>query len=344
MKKPFYIWVLTLVILIIATGCGTAKNANTNAGENAQDSVSQASSQEDGLPSEAKATGPITIKHNKGETVLDKPAERVVVLEWMFTEDVIALGVQPVGNADNKEYANWVTPDAALGADVQDVGLRWEPNLETIAALKPDLIISNTDNNAAIYDQLNAIAPTVEFEPYPDKVDAYTSMESIFNSIAAALGKTDEAKKVLADLDQYYADTKVKLAEAGKADLHYVITQAFTYQNAITLRMFTDTSTVSQTLDRIGLKNDWKSEKFEKYGFTTSTIEALPAVTDSNFFYIVQDNDNVFGDPVKDNSVWNGLNFVKENRTYQIDGSTWTFGGPLSSKTLVDRVVASLTK
>jgi len=272
------------------------------------------------------------------------PAKRVVVLEWIFAESVIALGVQPAGNADNAEYAKWVTAEAALGADVQDVGLRWEPNLETIAALKPDLIISNTDNNAAIYDQLKAIAPTIEFDPYPNEGDAYTGMEDIFNNIALALGKTAEAEKVWKDLDQYYEDAKAKLAAAGKADLNYVASQAFTSQNSITLRMFTDTSTVSQTLARIGLKNDWRSDKFEKYGFTDSTIEALPAVADSNFIYIVQADDNVFGEPVKDNKVWNGLNFVKEKRTYPIDGSTWTFGGPLSSKTIVERVVAALTK
>ena len=47
---------------------------------------------------------------------------------------------------------------------------------------------------------------------------------------------------------------------------------------------------------------------------------------------------------MKDNSVWNGLNFVKENRLYQLDSTTWTFGGPISSKVLVDGVVEAITK
>ncbi|MFB5759626.1 ABC transporter substrate-binding protein [Paenibacillus medicaginis] len=341
MKKQLSVVMLTLVVMLIMAACGNSSAGNTST---AKDANSTTSSENTASAGDTSSTGPITIKHNKGETVLEKPAQRVVVLEWIFTENLIALGVQPVGNADNAEYTKWVTADAALAPDVQDVGLRWEPNLETIAALKPDLIISNTDNNAAIYDQLNAIAPTIEFDPYPNEGDAYTEMENIFNKTALAVGKTAEAEKVWADLDQYYAEAKEMLAAAGKADLNYVIAQAFSSQEAATVRLFTDTSTVSQTLDRIGLKNDWKSEKFEKYGFTDSTIEALPSVTDSNFIYIVQDDDNVFGEPVKDNAVWNGLNFVKEKRTYQIDGSTWTFGGPLSSKALVERVVDSLTK
>lgn len=319
---------MVLLSLLIITACGSKNSDNTS---------SVASNNTD-------SAGPIIIKHGKGETKLDKPAVRVVALEWIYTEELIALGIQPVGNADNKEYEIWVTDEAALADSVTDVGLRWEPNLETIASLKPDLIISNTDNNDAIYNQLNAIAPTIEFDPYPNEGDAYTGMVNDFKTIAKAVGKSKEADKVLADLDTHYAAAKEKLKAAGKDKFNYVITQAFSSQNAATLRMFTETSTVVQTLNRIGLTSDWKSDKFEKYGFTDATFESLPAVSDSNFIYIVQKDDNVFGDSVKNNKVWNGLNFVKENRTYGIGGDTWTFGGPLSSKVLVDRVVEAITK
>lgn len=335
MKKLLQVGTLLLSLLIIATACSSTSTNITNSNNNSSKTNS---------PTVSDPVGPIIIKHEKGETKLDKPALRVISLEWIFTEELVALGIQPIGNADNKEYSTWVTKEAALAESVTDVGLRWEPNLETIASLKPDLIISNTDNNAAIFEQLKAIAPTIEFDPYPNEGDAYTGMVDVFKTIATSVGKTVEADKVLADLDLHYAAAKEKLSAAGKDKFNYVITQAFSNQNAITLRMFTDTSTVVQTLNRIGLTSDWKSDKFEKYGFTDSTFESLPAVTDSNFIYIVQEEDNVFGDSVKDNKVWNGLNFVKENRTYGIGGDTWTFGGPLSSKVLVDRVVEAITK
>lgn len=65
--------------------------------------------------------GPVTVKHNRGEVTLDRPAQRVVVLEWTFTEDMIALGVQPVDNAGYKQY---VTPEVALDSSMTDVGTR----------------------------------------------------------------------------------------------------------------------------------------------------------------------------------------------------------------------------
>lgn len=331
---------MVIVVMLVAAGCGANNTANKSASNEtgSNEAATNAPSPE--------TSGPIVIKDAKGEVTLEKPAQKVVVLEWTFTEDVIALGVQPVGNADNEGYKVWVTGEAPLDAGVTDVGFRHEPNLETIASLKPDLIIANTDSHEAIYEQLKGIAPTVIFGLYPPEGqgDQYTEMVNMFKSIAAAVGKTAEGDKVLADLDQHYADAKTKLAAAGKEGLNYVLTQAFSYQNAATMRLFTDNSLAVQTLDRIGLKNDWKPENFEMYGFSTSTVEALPAVQDTNLLYIVQKDDDIFSGTLKDNSVWNGLNFVKEKRTFALDSATWVFGGPISSKVIVDQVVTALTK
>lgn len=333
MKKGLKGLLIMLAFVLVLAGCGKA-NTSTDASKDA-DSGS--------TPAEETA-GPVTVKHKRGELTLDKPAERVVTLEWTYTEDVVALGVQPVGNADNANYKVYVSSEAGLDDSVTDIGTRSEPNLEAIAALKPDLIIANADNNTAVYDQLNAIAPTIEYDPYDGDGYNYDKMTEIFNNIATALGKEDKAKQVLDELDQHYAEAKEKLAAAGKDNFHFALTQAFTYQNAASLRMFTDNSVVIGTLNKIGLVNDWQPEKLEGYGFSTVGIESLSDVQDSNFIYITQPDDDVFGTAMKDNSVWNGLNFVKEKRTYQLDSTTWTFGGPISSKALVDGVVEAITK
>lgn len=339
MHKRLISLFMVIAIILVVSGCGTnQKNASGTNGATDNTTAANAGSE--------STSGPIVLKDDKGEVKLDKPAQRVVVLEWTFTEDIIALGVQPVGNADNENYKLYVTSEAPLDASVTDVGSRDEPDLETIASLKPDLIIANTGGHEGIYDQLKGIAPTLIFGLYPEEGqgDQYTIMEDTFKTIAAAVGKTAEGDKVLADLDAHYAAAKTKLTEAGKEGLNYVLTQAYSYQNAATLRLFTDNSLAVQTLDRIGLKNDWKPGKFEAYGFTTSTVEALPAVQDTNLMYIVQKDDNIFTKELKDNSVWNGLNFVKENRTFGLSSNTWVFGGPISSKVIVDEVINTLTK
>lgn len=346
MQRKLLSLIMVIAVILVVAGC-SSNSANNPATKNSSTSNNTAAnSSNESTNSESTTSESIVLKDAKGEITLDKPAEKVVVLEWTFTEDVIALGMQPVGNADNENYKLYVTSEAPLDDSVTDVGKRGEPNLETIAALQPDLIIANLDSHDAIYEQLKGIAPTLIFGLYPQEGqgDQYTMMEDTFKTIAAAVGKTTEAEKVLADLDAHYAHAKEELAAAGKADFHYVLTQAFSYQNAATLRLFADNSLAVQTLDRIGMINDWKLENFEPYGFSSSTVEALPAVQDSNLIYIVQENDNVFTKELRDNSVWNGLNFVKENRTYALSSTTWVFGGPVSSKVIVDEVLKTLTK
>jgi len=352
MKSYLKAFLLSLVCAVVVAGCGGG-NASTE-GDEATTGTGGAASETPAATEEtpaeapaAEASAPITLKDSKGELTLERPATKVVTLEWTYAEDLVAVGVQPAGNADNENYKKNVTDQAALGADVADVGTRQEPNLEAIAALQPDLIIGVAFRHEPILEQLKAIAPTLLFNPYPDEasgVDQYGEMEETFRTIAAAVGKSEEADKVLADLAKHYDDAKAKLEQAGKNGAEVVLTQAYSNQNDAVLRLFTDNSMAIATLAKLGLTNAWKSDNFEAYGFSTGSVEALPAVQHANFLYIVQDNDDVFATKLKDNPVWTGLQFVKENRAYPLGGSTWVFGGPVSAKVFVDRTVDVLTK
>ncbi|MGB3760615.1 MAG: ABC transporter substrate-binding protein, partial [Rivularia sp. (in: cyanobacteria)] len=68
-----------------------------------------------------------------------KTPSRVVALGWVYVEDLLALGIQPVGVADIEGYQKFVNIQPQLAASVVDVGTRAEPNLEAIAQLEPDL-------------------------------------------------------------------------------------------------------------------------------------------------------------------------------------------------------------
>jgi iron complex transport system substrate-binding protein len=103
---------------------------------------------------------PRTVRHAMGETVIETRPQRVVVLDSDALNAVAELGVRPAGYA---ETAAQTLPDylADAVADSAKVGLIAEPDLEQIAALRPDLILSNKGRHPDIYDELAAIAPTV---------------------------------------------------------------------------------------------------------------------------------------------------------------------------------------
>ncbi len=306
--------------------------------------VGCSSKEEDKAVDEGKAEESITVTGVNGEVTLDNPAKKVVVLEWTYAEDLLAVGVQPIGMADIQEYHNWVNIDAELSKDVADVGGRQEPNLEAIAALEPDLIIGTSFRHDGMVADLEKIAPTVIFNPYPEdeKMDLYQEMITTFNEIAKAVDKKDEAKQVLADLDVKYEEAKTTIDNAGLKTKDVVLTLAYTGAQAPEIRVFTPNSMASIMLEKIGLNNIHIPDQFELYGSSTYNVEGLTKYEDANYLYIVQNDDNIYEKQLKDNAVWKNLNFVKEDRLYDLGGDTWLYGGPLSAETLLNKITSTM--
>jgi iron complex transport system substrate-binding protein len=291
----------------------------------------------------ASESFPLTIAHARGETTLEAPAERVVALEWTYAEDLLALGMQPVGLADIAGYGNWVRIPEALDAGVADVGTRQAPNLEQIAALQPDLILVPSFRADANYEALSAIAPTLAFDPYPTDagISQYDEMVQTFETIARAVGREAEAQTVLDALEQTFAAEAERIAAAGEAGAPFVLAQAFSGGSGAEVRLFTENAMATQIVERLGLENAWQDTTFQQFGFSTVSVEALPELGEAHFFYVVQDQDNVFAsDAVR--PLWDELPFVRAGRAHALGGNTWLFGGPRSAELLATLVADTM--
>src|SRR5690606_16293795 len=107
----------------------------------------------------------ITVTDARGKQItFDRPATRAVGLEWALVEYLVTLGVMPVGVADVPGYTAWVQ-GAPLAEGVADVGVRGEPSVEAIAALRPDLVLATPNVNEGALTQLEAVAPVVVVRP-----------------------------------------------------------------------------------------------------------------------------------------------------------------------------------
>ncbi|MCX5200232.1 iron-siderophore ABC transporter substrate-binding protein [Streptomyces sp. NBC_00237] len=113
-------------------------------------------------PAAAAGSFPRTITHDKGKTEIKAKPQRVVALDNSLVEAVVALDAPLVGGIgsyrDQKGFPPYLG-DAVK--NTKDVGPIATPNLEAIAALKPDLIVSATVRHEDLYPQLSQIAPTV---------------------------------------------------------------------------------------------------------------------------------------------------------------------------------------
>ncbi|SDJ17727.1 ABC transporter substrate-binding protein [Salimicrobium halophilum] len=334
MRKTWLFMIVALFAVVLAA-CGGNEDQETEEGTDENGSAEETESDSSG------DTRSVTIEDATGEKTIEGTPEKVVVLEWTYAEYLQALDMQPAGVADKEGFGNWVDTGIELGEEVEDVGTRQEPNLEAISRLDPDLIVGVQFRHEGIQDQLEEIAPTVMFAPYSEESaqDQMAAMKSEFNTMGQILGKEDMVSERLDEMENHFASEQERLEEAGVQDINYVMTQAFTSQNTPTLRLFTDNSMVAKIMGNLGLENAHSSEELQIYGYTQTTVETLQNYQDAHFYYIVQEEDNIFSNQLAGNPVWEELNFVQEGRTYQMPGDTWTFGGPISAEKLATQVV-----
>jgi iron-siderophore transport system substrate-binding protein len=109
---------------------------------------------------------PRTVTHAMGTTEIPARPQRVVALDNTLSGAVLLLGTELVGyttlEAADEPLPDYLGADAEqFGANAVPVGLLSSPNVEAIAALEPDVILSAKVRHADLYDQLSRIAPTV---------------------------------------------------------------------------------------------------------------------------------------------------------------------------------------
>ena len=87
----------------------------------------------------AMALSPFLWQMNTAHAAVIDP-NRIVALEWLPVELLLALGIVLYGVADTINYRLWVS-EPPLPDSVIDVGLRTEPNLELLTEMKPSFMV-----------------------------------------------------------------------------------------------------------------------------------------------------------------------------------------------------------
>jgi ABC-type Fe3+-hydroxamate transport system substrate-binding protein len=323
------------------TACGQTTAADTD-GASAEQATSATSSS---CADVETTTEPVDLTDAYGREVqLDQPAERVAVLEWQQTEDLLSLCVNPVAVADVEGYNTWVSAEE-LPADTTDVGTRGEPNLEALFATDPDLIVVEAYTaEDEILEQLAAYDVPVLATKGADAADPIAQMKDTFELIAEATGREDRAEDVLAEFDARLEDGKEALADSDAAGTEFVYFDGWIDGANVAIRPFGQGSLVGELGEELGLTNAWTGKVDPAYGLGQTDIEGMTKVGDATFFHTgtVDPAGDVNAELAK-NKVWSSIPAVADGRSYAFPEGTWTFGGPESAGQVVDAYVDLLT-
>ena len=291
-------------------------------------------------------TGRVAITDDTGKRVeLERPATRVVAIEWESAENVLALGVDPVGVGDREIYRDWVAAGEDLPESTQSVGTRGEASLEKVASLKPDLIVAGRDGIEKSRAKLERIAPVAVFDIAPEPGSGATEWERMTTEVqrlGVLLGKADAADALLARLERTLDEQRAKVEGAGATGQSVALVQGFT-DGKPSARLFDDGAQLVEVLRRLGLENAFDGKQ-QRWGITPAGLEGLRRVADANWMLtLALPSDDPFRETWSKNPAYRRFPVVERGRVVPLGGDTWTWGGPLSGELAARRIAAAVT-
>ncbi|MDW3779771.1 Fe(3+)-hydroxamate ABC transporter substrate-binding protein FhuD [Kluyvera cryocrescens] len=247
-------------------------------------------------------------------------AERIVALEWLPVELMLALGVTPYGVADIPNYRMWVN-EPVLPESVIDVGLRTEPNLELLTQMKPSMLVWSAGYGPSP-EILARIAPGRSFAFSDGKLPLAQARRSLLE-MAEMLDKQAVAQRHLAEFDAYIDSLKPHFKQRGDRPLLMV-----SLLDPRHMLVFGPNCLFQEILDRLGVKNAWQGET-NFWGSTAVGIDRLAAYKDVDVLCFDHGNAAQMRQ-LEATPLWQAMPFVRANRL-QIVPAVWFYGATLSA-------------
>lgn len=259
---------------------------------------------------------PVTVKHALGETTIDKAPERIVTYGYTDQDPALALGAVPVGvlrwipQWKKRGVGVWAEPKLGSAQPEQFSGDAID--FEGIAAARPDLILIVTYAlPKSDYDKLSKIAPTVATPAgYPDWGLPW---QQATEQVGRALGKPDEAKKLVTDTEALFA--KAKADHPGFAGKNVLLTAPGTNGQ---LSVFSPTDTRGRFVTSLGFSTPDEIAKVTGKEFYAYISAERMDLVDVDALVVMADDPATRKDLEKQPAFKN-LDVVKDGRTIMID-------------------------
>lgn len=317
--RPICFLFLMLSLALALTGCGSQTV------QQPQDPQPQ-SNQTPSKPQEH------VVKDAIGEVKLPIDPKRIVVLDNGALENLLAMGVTPVGAATVSLDRPFFSHLSDKTNGIQKVGTIDQPNLESIAALKPDLIIGSKDQHEEIHAKLTQIAPTVFTETIG------LDWKGNLKLHAEAVGKTKEGEKLISDYEKRVADFKAKMGDQIEKTEVSILR---VYADHV--RMYLPESFSGKFIEELGFPRP-KAQSEKKFGKEV-TEEQIAEMDGDVIFWFSRDKENFLTTKLQKNPLWASLKAVKQDKIYEVSTDTWLSGmGILSRNLMLDEVIKHMVK
>ncbi|MER6575950.1 iron-siderophore ABC transporter substrate-binding protein [Nonomuraea sp. NPDC001023] len=255
-----------------------------------------------------------TVKHAMGETKVPMTPKRVVVLDTDKLDTMVSLGMAPVGAAQAGENQTWPEYLGSALSATKPVGTLQQPNIEAIMALKPDLILGSKFRQAAFYDKLSKIAPTV----FTEKVGV--TWKENFLLDADALGKKEQASGLLSAYEQRAGALGGKFGKLSVSIVRFMPTEIRMYgPESFSGIVVADAGVQRPEAQRLADQDDKRFGKLSQENIAKADGDAV-------FFSAYGEAAAKSQATVTGGPLWKNLAAVKAGHAHDVDDEIWMTG------------------
>jgi iron complex transport system substrate-binding protein len=276
------------------------------------------------------------VTHRFGSTTVPQKPKRVIALgEEGMLADLIDANIAPVGSsASLPESMPGFTASELAGVVVFN---STQPNLEQIAALKPDLIIGAGFFVEQIgYEKLNAIAPTVSID--------IADWRAEYQALLGIVGASDVGRRKLADFDAALQTQKTQMSAVPR-----IVSVGSVYPGPSPAVWVDGPTAAPQLLLDLGVALTPTVQDAQPLGVKSGRAFFSPERLDlwSADTLILAQSGAVDGErgalaAIKANPLWSTLPAVRAGRVYEID--RFAYPGLRGRRKLLNELVSMLRK
>ncbi|VEI45503.1 ABC transport system periplasmic protein [Actinobacillus equuli] len=152
----------------------------------------------------------MTIPTARGEVTFTQTPHKIAVFDAATIDVLQHLGVEVAGSPDVAKTLPYLK---AAVAQATNIGTVFEPNLETLNGLKPDLIIVAT-RSAKKLDDVKTIANAIDLTPNP-KLNTIEAGLANLDSLGKLFAKQDKANEYKTEIETLLKETQAAVKGKG---------------------------------------------------------------------------------------------------------------------------------
>ncbi|MFP4512237.1 MAG: ABC transporter substrate-binding protein [Acidimicrobiales bacterium] len=194
---------LALVAALLLAACGddTDSDAVPQSGDRPEDTAGDTSPDGSDDPDDTTTDDafPVTVEADNGSVTIEATPERIISLSATHTEMLFAMGADDqVAAVDLQSDYPPEAPDGELDA--------FQPNVEAIADLDPDLVVLSYDPGDVIESLELLDVPAILLDAPPDVDGIYRQIEVLGAATGNVGGAAEVVGQMETDIDQIVAD------------------------------------------------------------------------------------------------------------------------------------------